>query len=322
MNMKLQNKKTLYYDNVALVPKYSSLESRKDANTSALLGGKQYKLPVIPSNMKCVIDEDRAEWLSQNDYMYVMHRFDINNFDFVKNANVKNWKNISISIGVKAEDYDLLNKIKSYGLRVDCITIDIAHGHSLLMQKMLNHVRDTFPDVSIIAGNVCTPEGFDDLCVWGADAVKVGIGPGAACTTKLKTGFTYPMYSCISYICEGSKEYSSKLLIADGGVSHNGDIAKAIHAGADFVMCGKLFSGCIDSPAPIDNLGHKLYYGSASVHNKNHKNNIEGTLIAVESNNMTYEQKLKEIEQDLQSSISYAGGTCVKDIRTVWWVEI
>lgn len=142
------------------------------------------------------------------------------------------------------------------------------------------------------------------------------------CTTKLKTGFTYPMYSCIEYIRDESRQYSNKLLIADGGVCYNGDIAKAIHAGADWVMCGKMFSECVDSPAPVDNHGHKLYYGSASVHNKNHKNNIEGTLIAVESNNMTYEQKLKEIEQDLQSSISYSGGTKLIDIRSVQSVEI
>jgi GMP reductase len=315
-------KKALDYDNVCLVPRYSNLLTRTQACVSSLLGIRDYKLPVIPSNMKCVINEERALWLSQNHYMYVMHRFDIDNFDFVLTANKNNWNTVSISIGVKDDDYELIRQIKANGLRVDYVTIDIAHGQSLLMRNMLQFVKEHLPSTFIIAGNVATPEGFDDLVVWGAGAVKVGIGPGAACTTKFKTGFTYPMYSCISEIAEHSAHWDEAALIADGGIKHNGDIAKAIHAGADWVMCGKMFSECIDSPAPRDNKGHKMYFGSASSHNKNHNNNIEGTLIAVEPNNMTYEQKLKEIEQDLQSSISYAGGNKLSHIRLASVVEI
>lgn len=314
-------KKALHYDNVALVPKYSKLSSRKKADTTAHLR-RPFKLPVIPSNMKCVIDEEKAKWFSQNGYMYVMHRFDINNYGFVRKANFEHWDNISISVGVKEDDYDLIHCLATDELKVNYITVDIAHGHSLLMRRMIEHIKSKLPNTFIIAGNVCTPEGFDDLAYWGAHAVKVGIGPGAACTTKLKTGFTYPMYSCIQNIVENSKTHQDTLLIADGGIKHNGDIAKAIHAGADWVMCGKMFSECIDSPAPRDNQGHKLYYGSASSHNKTHKNNIEGTLIAVPTNSMTYQEKLQELEQDLQSSISYAGGDSLVDICRAEAIEI
>lgn len=315
-------KRALDYDNVCLLPRYSNLSTRKQACVTSILGKRDFRLPVIPSNMKCVVDGDRANWLSQNDYMYVMHRFDIDNFDFVHTANLNKWNNISISIGVKEDDYELIRQIKANGLRVDFVTIDIAHGQSLLMKNMVHFVKEQLPDTFIIAGNVATADGFDDLVSWGAQAVKVGIGPGAACTTKFKTGFTYPMYSCISEIAEHAVQWDGAALIADGGIKHNGDIAKAIHAGADWVMCGKMFSECIDSPAPRDNKGHKMYFGSASSHNKNHNNNIEGTLIAVESNNMTYEQKLKEIEQDLQSSISYAGGNNLNHIRLATAVEV
>jgi hypothetical protein len=183
-------KKALYYDNIALLPRYSSLESRKEADTSAYFGLRKFKLPVIPSNMKCVMDEERAEWLSKNNYMYVMHRFDISNYKFVKKANIENWKTISVSIGVKQEDYDFLNIILAEGLRVDFITIDIAHGHCKLMKDIIEFIRPKFDNTVIIAGNVATPEGFDDLSNWGADAIKVGIGPGAACFcpgTKVRT---------------------------------------------------------------------------------------------------------------------------------------
>ena len=170
-------KKALHYDNVALVPRYSKLETRKEANVKANIKNFTFKLPVIPSNMRCVIDDKKAKWLSENDYMYVMHRFNIDNLEFVRIANVQKWKNISISVGVKEEDKNLIEKIKATGLRVDFITVDIAHGHSLLMFEMINHIREKLPNVIIIAGNVCTSGGFDDLVRWGAHAVKVGIGP-------------------------------------------------------------------------------------------------------------------------------------------------
>ena len=130
------------------------------------------------------------------------------------------------------------------------------------------------------------------------------------------------MYSCIKEIAERSEKYQESILIADGGIKHNGDIAKAIHAGADWVMCGKMFSECNDSPAPVDYHGNKMYYGSASAHNKNHNNNIEGTLISVPRNGMSYQDKLIELEQDLQSSVSYAGGELLTHIRLADAVEI
>lgn len=297
------NNKQLYYDNVALLPNYSTLRSRKEADTSIVMGKFKFNLPVVPANMKCTIDEKLAFQLSEKGYFYIMHRFDIDVYNFVEQANQQNWKCISISVGVKDFDIQLVKRLTNY--RVDFITVDIAHGHCLMMKEMIEVIKQYLPTTFIIAGNVCTPEGFNDLAQWGAHAVKVGVGPGAACTTKLKTGFTYPMFSCIRNIVDNMK--TDALLIADGGINYNGDIAKAICAGADLIMCGKLFSECIDSPAPIKN-GSKLYYGSASVFNKNHTNNIEGKQIEVVCNGLTYEEKLNEITQDLQSSISYAGG--------------
>jgi GMP reductase len=142
----------------------------------------------------------------------------------------------------------------------------------------------------------------------GADAVKVGIGGGFACTTKDKTGFTYPMFSCI---IECAKDRDVPV-IADGGVRCNGDIAKALIAGASMVMCGSIFAACSDSPAPLVKDAHgrryKQYFGSASVHNKIEKKNIEGTMKLMDTDAFTYLEKMEEIKQDLQSAISYAGG--------------
>ena len=316
--------KKLYYDDIALVPRFSKLVSRKDADVYTDIGSFKLKLPVIPANMRCVIDEQIAHDLSEGGYFYIMHRFDIDNYEFVETANKQNWKLISISVGVKESDIIALTNIIGSNLRVDFITIDIAHGHSVNMQLMIQYIKQQkhFKNTKIIAGNICTADGYIDLCNWGADIVKVGVGPGAACTTKLKTGFTYPMFSCILEIDDSRRRYNKTIpIIADGGISHNGDIAKAITAGADYVMCGKLFSECIDSPAPVIN-GQKSYFGSASSHNKGHNRNIEGRIVTLENNGMTYQEKLNEIEQDLQSSISYAGVERVANLYRTTWIQI
>lgn len=316
--------KKLYYDDIALVPQFSRLVSRKDADVSTDIGKFKINLPVIPANMKCVIDEQIAHNLSEGGYFYIMHRFDIDNYEFVKIANKQNWNLISISVGVKESDIIALTNIIGSNLRVDFITIDIAHGHSVNMQLMIQFIRqhEHFNHTKIIAGNICTSEGYADLYKWGADIIKVGVGPGAACTTKLKTGFTYPMFSCILEINNFRVQSEIRApIIADGGITHNGDIAKAIVAGADYVMCGKLFSECVDSPAPVMN-GQKLYFGSASSQNKGHNHNIEGRLVTLENNGMTYQEKLNEIEQDLQSSVSYAGVKYVANLYMNKWVRI
>jgi len=310
--------KKLYYDDVALVPRCSTTTSRSELDVSTTIVNRSIRLPVIPANMKCVINTKIAHFLSEHDYFYIMHRFDIDNYEFVKNCNKYNWHLISISVGVKDIDREQLTQIAKNKLRVDFITIDIAHGHSVLMKDMIKFIRDLFPEVKIIAGNICTKYAYNDLVLWGADIIKVGVGPGAACTTKLKTGFTYPMFSCVNEIDSYRQENDLHVpIIADGGITYNGDIAKALVAGADYVMCGKLFSECIDSPAPLIN-GQKHYYGSASEHNKGHSNNIEGKLLQLNQNGMTFVDKLQEIKQDLQSALSYSG---YKDLSHMWMVE-
>lgn len=318
--------KYLTYDEVALVPQFGTAITRSMCSTRAYLNTNRpaFKVPVMPANMKCSINTQTARILQSNDYFYVMHRFE-DTYKFVKTANAESWGCISISVGVKKEDNDLLRKIKADKLDVDYVTIDIAHGHSHSMIEMIKTIRDILPKVFIIAGNVATPDGFTDLSKAGANAVKVGIGQGAACTTKLQTGFTLPMFTCIQKIKEersGLFKKDRALIIADGGVKYNGDIAKAIVAGADWVMSGKLFAECKHSPAETDSNGNKLYYGSASETNKKHSNHVEGKTLQLQGTELDYLGKLKEIEQNLQSSISYAGGASLQDLARVDWVTV
>lgn len=309
--------KALHYKDICLLPQYSNLKTRKDADVSVNFLGFKFKLPIIPSNMVCVIDEKRAEWMNENNYFYIMHRFGVDNYEFVKKS--QGWANVSISVGVQESDRQSLLKMKNDKVYPDFITIDIAHGDSILMKEMIEFIKGLDFPSKIIAGNVCTIDGYKNLKDWGADAVKVGIGGGAACSTKNKTGFTMPMYSCIKEIY-GSQYYEIPV-IADGGVREHADIVKAIHAGASMVMAGGLFSRLIDSPAEIVD-GHKVYFGSASQFNKGEYRNVEGIKRTFELDTMTYSDKLMEIEQDLQSAVSYAGGKVLQDIEKATAIKV
>ncbi len=307
--------KALKYSDICLIPNYSEVHSRSDCDTFCELGGKTFKLPIIPANMKSVINMRLAKWMSQNDYFYIMHRFGNHLADDVGLANSEDWKTISFSVGVKMPDkIHVMNIAKAKNIRVDFLTIDVAHGHCLRMKMMIEHIKKWLPDTKIIAGNVATPSAVRDLAAWGADIVKVGVGQGSPCTTKDKTGFTMPMFSCTKW-CSNvfvDDEGDSIPIIADGGIKCNGDVAKALVAGAKMVMAGGMFAACTDSPAAtvkINGVNHKVYFGSASAENKGHNNNVEGKLTEIANNGFSYSAKLDELTQDLQSSISYSGGT-------------
>lgn len=303
------------YKDIYLIPKYSELQSRSKADTTILFGNKRFDLPVMPSNMKAVIDQNWCRWLSENNYMYVMHRFNEITVPFVRKANEENWKTISISVGVNENSISELMTIYQLGYRVDFITIDVAHGHHLKVKSMISFIKKFFKDSFIIAGNTATSQATKDLEDWGADATKCCIGSGMACSTKYKTGFHLPAFSCVEMCASIAK----KPIIADGGIVRYGDIPKALVAGATMVMCGGLFASCSDSPAPQDNNGGKIYFGNASERAKGENKHIEGFEISLKSD-ITLKEKLKEIKEALQSSISYAGGidlSCFSNVEYI-----
>jgi GMP reductase len=326
--------KYLKYNDVCLVPKMGSCRSRSEVNVSTSFLGFDFKLPLMPSNMKAVISEDYCHFLSENKYFYAMHRYGIDIQKFIEEGNRHNLKVISASFGVKDKDRRIVDNLRASGARLDFATIDIAHGHCSSMRETLGFFKKNLPETKLIGGNVATAEAVRDLYSWGADAVKVGIGQGSPCTTFNKTGFTMPMFSCVQQcanqyysedfldVLEANDQSKSERIpiIADGGVNFNGDIAKALVAGADFVMAGGIFASCTDSPATsieIDGVLHKAYFGSASFENKREHKHIEGTLKKLHSNGMTLEEKLEEIEQDLQSAVSYGGGITLGDLKGV-----
>ena len=307
---------SLYYDDIYLVPRYSDLFSRKEADTTVLFGNNRFNLPIIPSNMMSVINEEWAEWLSYNHYFYVMHRFNGITVPFVRKANENEWDTISISTGVNDDSYKELEQIRTDNLIIDYITIDVAHGHHIKVKEMIEYIKSYFPNTFLIAGNTSTIEATIDLENWGADATKCLIGTGSACSTKYQTGFHVPSFSCIL----DCANYAKKPIIADGGAKYYGDIAKALVAGATMVMSGGMFASCNDSPAPFVN-GKKHYFGNASATAKGQNLHVEGFDLQIEMAEVSLKERMYEIKQALQSSISYAGGTDLSCFQKVNYVR-
>ncbi|HHT55756.1 MAG TPA: GMP reductase [Acholeplasma sp.] len=310
------------YEDIQLIPRKCIVSSRKECDTSVKFGKFTFKMPVVPANMETVIDEDLAIHLAKNGYFYVMHRFDEEaRVPFIKKMQELKLFS-SISVGVKDYEYDFILELKEKKLEPDFITIDIAHGHSEAVIKMIKHIKKHLKDTFVIAGNVGTPDAVIDLENAGADATKVGIGPGKVCTTKLKTGFGTGGWQLAAL--ERCSMVARKPLIADGGIRHHGDIAKSIRFGATMVMIGSLFAGHDESPGDLvikEDGKYKDYYGSASQSQKKTAENIEGKHILIPYKG-SINNTLKAMEQDLQSSISYSGGKDISSIRDVDYVII
>jgi GMP reductase len=309
------------YDNILLLPRKCRVESRSECDASVTLGGRSFRIPVVPANMKTVVSESICEWLADHGYFYVMHRFDLDNVAFVKRMKARG-SFASISLGVKAPDYAAVDQLVALGLTPEYITIDIAHGHADSVKNMIGYLKEKLPASFVIAGNVATPEAIIDLENWGADATKVGIGPGKVCITKLKTGFGTGGWQLSAL--KWCARVATKPIIADGGIREHGDIAKSIRFGATMVMIGSMLAGHEESPGQtveVDGKLYKEYYGSASDFNKGEYKHVEGKRILEPIKGLLAET-LVEMEQDVQSSISYAGGIKLMDIRKVNYVTL
>jgi GMP reductase len=318
--------KALNYQDVFLVPQKCIVNSRQECNTQVQLGKYVFESPVYPANMKSVVDINTCLFLAQHNWFYTMHRFEIDIIDFI--LTMQRYKYIiSISVGVNQDSYDDLYKILDKSLymdeaiHIDYITIDVANAWSDKCRKMIDFIKEKFPNTFLIVGNVATFAACRELQKWGANAIKIGVSCGRVCITRNKTGFNIPMIQTLKDCC---REDIKIPIIADGGIQEHGDIAKAIAFGATMVMAGSLFAGYKQSAGnvfTIEDRRYKEYFGSSSKYNKKKKQNIEGSKILVPyKGNM--ENLLIEIKEDLQSSISYGGGKCVFDLQNCPYIVV
>ena len=318
----LSNIRAFDYDQVMLIPKECKVSSRSSVDVKATLNnGSTFNLPVVPANMSSIMDQELAFSLAEKGFFYVMHRFDVDPIDFVGAAREREVFS-SISVGVKSADYDKMLKLYDRGLRPNYVTVDIAHGHSSSVVNMVQSLKSMFPKAYVIAGNVASVDGALALEKAGADALKCGIAPGLACTTGPNTGFGSRGWqlSMIEQVADALKKAD---LIADGGIRHDGDIAKSVAFGADMVMVGSMLAGHDENPGEVvtDKNGevYKVYYGSASQQQKGEAKNVEGRSVMVPYKGSIW-GTLRRMTENLQSSVSYAGGYRLSDLQNVEYV--
>lgn len=312
-------KTELNYGDVYLVPKKTIVDSRKDCDTSVAFGPRRFAMPVYPSNMKSVVNEETCELFARQGWFYTMHRFNVDMVAFVLRMQSQGLV-ASISMGVNEDSYQQVADLKAAGLTPEYITLDIANAWCVKAERMIAHLKEAFPESFLIGGNVATAEAARDLEAWGCDAIKAGIAGGRVCITKNKTGFHRPMISTVSD-CAAAVKIP---VIADGGIVEHGDIAKALVCGATMVMAGSMFAGFDESAGDLVEIGGKVYkeyFGSASQFNKGAYVNVEGKKILVEYKG-AIGKLLAELTEDLQSSVSYAGGRDLSALRGVEMITV
>jgi len=257
----------LTFDDVLLVPKLTTVESRTQVDLTTFLTKKiKLKIPLISANMDTVTESRMAIELAKLGGIGIIHRFLTIEAQVEEVKKVKKEKLLAgAAIGIRRDYLERTKALIKAG--IDVVVIDIAHGYSTFLLKVLKELTKKFPKMEFIAGNVATAEATEALIKNGAAAVKVGIGPGALCTTRIVTGAGVPQLTAIAECIEVAKKYNIPI-IADGGVKQSGDIVKALAAGASTVMIGTLFAGCEESPALTffrNNKKYKLTRGMASL---------------------------------------------------------
>ena len=262
----MERERGLTFDDVLLMPRHSEMNSRKAPELASLVT-KNYtlKTPIIAANMDTVSGPEMCIKMAEIGGMGILHRF-MSPEEQVENVKAMRAKiaplglPVAASIGVKADGMRRADLLVDAG--VDILTIDIAHGDSVMMLEVLDYVKKKYSHIDVIAGNSAMPDGVRRLIDAGADAVKIGIGPGSMCTTRIITGCGVPQLTAVAMCAIEANKFNIPV-IADGGIKTSGDIVKAFAAGAQTVMLGSMLSGCLETPGEIEG-GKKRYRGMAS----------------------------------------------------------
>jgi IMP dehydrogenase len=310
-------KETLTFNDVLMVPQYSDITSRSEVSTSAWLGDKRwFDLPIISSPMDTVTEDKMATCMSDAGGFGIIHRYNTIDEQCETVGMVQGVK--SAAIGMTGDYKERATALFESGARIFCI--DVAHGHHTMMKKCIEDLKNTFGrDAHIMAGNVATLAAYNDLADWGADSVRVGIGGGSICSTRLVSGHGVPTLQSVLDCAQSDRRTS---IIADGGIKTSGDMVKALAAGADFVMVGSLLAGTSATPGEVfkgnEGKSYKVYRGMASSAAqkdwRGKSSSPEGISTTVPYKGLT-ESILNDLKGGIQSGFSYSGARNVEELR-------
>jgi len=327
--MRIEYDIKLGFKDVMIRPKRSTLKSRSEVNLE-----REFKflhspitwtgIPIIAANMDTVGTFDIAKALSEKKLFTAIHKhYSIADWSlFLTNLAGNIESNIAVSIGISENDSKKLKDIFSINPNLKFICIDVANGYSEHFADFVKQTRLKYPDKVIIAGNVVTGEMVEELLLSGADVVKVGIGPGSVCTTRIKTGVGYPQLSAIIECADAAHGLGGQI-ISDGGCTTPGDIAKAFGAGADFVMLGGMLAGHDESGGDIierNGSAYRRFYGmSSATAMEKHVGGVadyrasEGKTVEVLYKGLV-ENTLQDILGGLRSTCTYVGASRLKEL--------
>jgi len=323
-------KEAVTYDDMLMVPQYSDIQSRSEVDISSELGrGKVLELPVIASPMDTVSEDRMAIAMNNAGGMAILHRYNTVEEQQALAQQVvdqTDWNgNVAAAIGVTDDYMRRAEALVAVG--VDTLCVDVAHGHHLLMKEALKNLREEYDNhIHIMAGNVCTLEGVNDLADWGADSIRCNIGGGSICSTRMVTGHGLPGLQTIFDCARTDRDVK---IIADGGIKTSGDIVKALAAGADFVMCGSLLAGTTESPGNVlklaDGTQVKEYRGMASkdaqLDWRNKSSTPEGVASYIPFKGSVLDI-LRDLEGGIKSGLSYSGVRSLTELRNkVEWAR-
>jgi IMP dehydrogenase len=313
------------FDDVLLVPKYNRVKSRKEVSfKTQVTKNHSLDIPFLVANMDTVCESEMAIAVGRLGGLGIIHRFLTIEEQVEEIKKVKQEKLLSAAaIGIK--DYE--ERIKALVLvGVDILVLDVAHGHSKRVGKTLDYIKENYPQIDVIVGNIATKDAAEYFISKKADAIKVGIGPGAMCTTRIMAGAGVPQITAIMDVYEASQ--GRVPVCADGGIKVSGDIVKAIGAGADTVMIGSLFSGTTETPGDIiekDGKKYKEYRGMASYLATVKKMELDGKkveeVIHVEGEVTKVEYKgsvipiVNKLLGGLASGMTYVGAENIEKIK-------
>jgi IMP dehydrogenase len=319
------------FDDISLVPQYSQIESRRVVNLTTDFLGFKLKTPLLSSNMSTITESKMATAMAKAGAAGILHRYaKVENVcDWIRTLSFSNIHPIIPSIGIQT--YDLDNALLYQESGADAVCIDVAHGDSQMMVEMIKHVKGI--GMKVIAGNVCTYSGADRLFRAGADAIKVGIGNGSNCSTRVVTGHGIPQLTALMECSDARKNFPNRLIISDGGVKNSGDCVKALAFGADLVMSGHLFAGCPETPGEVltggglvDSDGNavqkwKKYSGMASTEARKVfdpslsddylPEGIERLVLL----NLPAEEIVAQLSAGIRSGLSYTGSNNLEEFR-------
>jgi IMP dehydrogenase len=315
----------LTFDDVLLVPGYSEINSRGEISIETKLHSTlRLTVPVISANMDTITGEDMCRAMYKHGCLGILHRFasEAELIEIVEHLQ-KDGIVFGVSVGVNLDDEKLFNLYLSRGINIYCV--DVAHAHHMKVRHRIRHIRNAKKDTVIIAGNVATLDGAQFLADNGANVIKVGIGGGAICSTRIMTGCGVPQLTAIMDCAKIKQKYPDVKIIADGGIRYPGDITKAIAAGADAVMIGNMLAGTQQTPGLMIKKGtlsrplfFKRYRGSASMEAKVESGRntrfVEGISIDVPYRG-DVDLVIDEIVDGLKSGCSYVGAMNLDELR-------